>query len=346
MRSKGWVAAALVAVGLGTVGLGTTAPATAQEKVRFSFTSTSMLYAPVYVADAMGYFKQQGLEAENIHFKAGGSAALAAVLGGNVDIYVGAASSAMRAVDKGTDAVIIGALMTQFAINAVVRGDIARERGLTPASTEAERLKALKGLRIGVSGAGSGTHQIMQYMLARGGLDPERDATIAFLGGGADVLAAFLAKRIDAAAFSNPASDLAVQKHGGFLLIDGAAGQLEELNGFSYVTLITSRRWLAKNGDKAARTVKAFQQALDAMHDPALGVQARDAIHPKYFAQTEKPIFDAAWKALNPAFPRSIAVERPHLEKVVRFLNDFSEDKYGDEVGKLYTNEYAEAARK
>jgi NitT/TauT family transport system substrate-binding protein len=252
----------------------------------------------------------------------------------------------MRAADKGTDAVIIGALMTQFAINAVVRGDDAREPGLSPASTVAERLKALKGQRNGVSGAGSGTHQIMQYMLARGGLDPERDATIAFLGGGSDVLAAFLARRIDAAAFSNPASDLAVQKHGGFLLIDGAAGQLEELNGFLYVTLITSKRWLAKNPDKAVRTVKAFQQALTAMHDPALGPQARDAIHPAYFAQTEKPIFDAAWKALNPAFPKSIAVEKPHLEKVARFLNDFSEHKYGGDVGKLYTNEYAEKAQK
>lgn len=239
-----------------------------------------MLYAPVYVADTMGFFKQQGLESEIVHFKAGGSAALAAVLGGNVDIYVGAASSALRAVDKGTDAVVIASLMTQFSINAVIRGDIAKERGLTPASTEAERLKALKGLRIGVSGAGSGTHQIMQYMLARAGLNPERDATIAFLGGGSDVLAAFLAKRIDAAAFSNPASDLAVQKHGGFLLIDGAAGQLEELNGFLYVTLITSRRWLAKNPEKAVRTVRAFQQALDTMHDPVEGPKARDAIHP------------------------------------------------------------------
>lgn len=341
MRSKRWMAAALLVVGIGATG-----SAAAQEKIRFSFTAASMLYAPVYVADAMGYFRQHGLEAENIHFKAGGSAALAAVLGGNVDIYVGASSSAMRAVDKGTDAVIIGALMTQFAINAVVRGDVARERGLTAASTQAERLKALKGLRIGVSGAGSGTHQIMQYMLAQAGLNPERDATIAFLGGGSDVLAAFLAKRIDAAAFSNPASDLAVQKHGGFLLIDGAAGQLEELNGFSYVSLITSRRWLAKNPDKAARTVKAFQQALDAMHDPALGPQARDAIHPKHFAQTDKAIFDTAWQALNPAFPKSIAIERPHLEKVVRFLNDFSEEKYGEDVSKLYTNEFADAARK
>lgn len=339
MRSSRWIAAALVAVGIA-------APAAAQEKLRLSFTAASMLYAPVYVADTMGHFKAQGLEAENVHFKAGGSAALAAVLGGNVDIYVGAASSAMRAVDKGTDAVVIGALMTQFAINAVVRGDIAKERGLTPASTEAERLKALKGLRIGVSGAGSGTHQIMQYMLTRGGLNPERDATIAFLGGGSDVLAAFVAKRIDAAAFSNPAADLAVQKHGGFLLVDGAAGQLEELNGFLYVTLITSRRWLARNPDKAVRAVRAFQQALTTMHDPVEGPKARDAVQAKYFEQTEKPIFEAAWKALNPAFPKSIAVERPHVEKVVKFLNDFSEEKYGDDVAKLYTNEIAEAARK
>ena len=84
-----------------------------------------------------------------------------------MEIYIGAASSALRSSTKGADALLIGAMVTRYSIDIIERKKVAAARGITEASSAIERFKSLKGLKIGVSGAGSGTHQIAQYALSR-----------------------------------------------------------------------------------------------------------------------------------------------------------------------------------
>ena len=109
---------------------------------------------------------------------------MAAVLGGDMDVYIGSTSAALRAATQTEDAVIAGALMTEYASNVVMRGEIARERGLDEDSTvRGASGGSRRGLNIGVTGAGSGTHQLALFMLTQAELDPERDATVVFVGG-------------------------------------------------------------------------------------------------------------------------------------------------------------------
>lgn len=332
--------AGAVAAGLMSVA----AAASAEDLVRFTQTSTSMLYMPVYVAEQMGYFQEERITPEIHHFKAGGSAALAAVIGGNMDIYIGAASSAVRAAGQQTDAVIIAPLVTRYTIDLVLRQGVAESVGITPASTEQERFKALKGLKIGVSGVGSGTHQIAQYAVSRAGLDPERDATMVFVGGGAPSVAAMAAGRIDAATLSSPASEIAVRDHGASILVDGAGGGYSELDGFLYVALISTNRWIDSNPDVARRTVRGFSKALHAMHDPELSPKARDAVHAKYFDKIEKSVFDAAWQRMLPGFTKSPKLDRAQMQRVVDFLNEFSDKPVDVDVGKVFTDRFVDVA--
>lgn len=320
--------------------------AQAQDRVRFTLTGTSMLYTPVYVADAMGYFEAEKIKPEIHHFKAGGAAALAAVLGGNMEIYIGAASSALRSSEKGADALIIAAMVTRYSIDIVVRKDIAEARGLKETSTPVERFKMLKGLKIGVSGAGSGTHQIAQYALAAAGLNSERDATMLFLGDGGSTLAAFGAKRIDAATMSSPTTELALRDHGGALVINGPGNGYPDLDGFLYVGLIAAKRWTEANPDLATRSVRAFMKAHAAMHDPQLSNQARDKVHAKFFADVDKAIFDQAWQRMLPGFAKDLSMNKPMLERVEKFLNDFSSEKMKADLEKVYTNRFVEAAKR
>src|SRR3982074_3151680 len=84
--------------------VGSSQDADAQEKVTFASSSTSMLNLPVYVADVLGYFAEQKIEPEIVVFKNGGATALAAVLGGNADVYIRGPSSAPSAANKGAEA--------------------------------------------------------------------------------------------------------------------------------------------------------------------------------------------------------------------------------------------------
>jgi NitT/TauT family transport system substrate-binding protein len=320
------------------------ARAQAPDKVRFTLTGLSMLYLPIYVTEAMGYFQEQRIVPEIHHFKAGGAAALAAVVGGNMEVYVGAASSAIRSQTMGTDALIISPMVTRYSIDIVVRKDIAAQRGITAASSETERYKALKGLKIGASGAGSGTHQIAQYALARAGLNSERDATMVFLGDSASTLAAFGAKRVDAITASSPASEIAIRDQNGFLLVDGPGNGYSELDGFLYVALIASRKWSEAKPELATRVVRAFGKAQAAMHDPKLGPEARDKVHAKYFDTVDKAVFDMAWARGLPGIPSKLTMNAAMMERVVNFLNEFSSEKITADISKVYTNRFVEAA--
>ena len=74
-------------------------PAAADDKheVTFAMPSIGMLYLPVYAADVMGYFDENGIKADLQVFKAGGGAALASVISGDTHVYPGTPAAAMRA---------------------------------------------------------------------------------------------------------------------------------------------------------------------------------------------------------------------------------------------------------
>src|SRR4030081_1071804 len=128
--------------------VGSSQKADAQEKIIFASSSTSMLNLPVYMADVLGYFAEQKIEPEIVVFKNGGATALAAVLGGNADVYLGAPSSALGAANKGADAMIFGAIMTEVALDLIAQKDVAAKAGLTGLSSVGLQFRALNGLKI------------------------------------------------------------------------------------------------------------------------------------------------------------------------------------------------------
>ncbi|MEI4472317.1 ABC transporter substrate-binding protein [Frigidibacter sp. MR17.24] len=294
--------------------------------VSVATSTTGMLYLPIYVADTMGYFEDEGLKVTTQTMKS--SAIMAAVIGGDVDIYPGTPSAGLRAASQGTDIRIFGTLLDQYASNMVITGEKAKELGLTADSTLDERIAALKGLTIAVTGAGSGTHQLALYLLKRGGMNPDRDATIMFIGGSREILAAFENDRIDGFILSNPTSDTAVMDMDGFLMFDMVNGAIEELNGYPYITLDAREAWLKEDPARATAFVTAIAKAQQAIRDPERGHEVRDKVYAAHLEQFDKKLFDAAWDNMALAYPETPVITEAMLNKAIDYLNDFSEEKY------------------
>ena len=70
------------------------------EMIRTAVPRASLNYLSIYVAEAKGFFKDEGLENETIVI--GGPAAIAALVSGNVD-FSGAGGSGLRAAVKGAE---------------------------------------------------------------------------------------------------------------------------------------------------------------------------------------------------------------------------------------------------
>jgi NitT/TauT family transport system substrate-binding protein len=320
-------------------GLAVCQSATAQDKIVFTSSSVSMLNLPIYTADVMGYFSEQKIAPEIVVLKTGGATALAAVLSGNANVYIGSPSTALGAANKGADAVVFGAIMTEVALNIVLHKALAEKAGLTATSPILDRFRALKGLKIGVTGAGSATHQVAQYALKAAGLNPERDATIVFVNSNEDMSAAYMSNRVDAVVTANPASDQ-LAKDGSYLLVDGAAGAYPALKGMAHIVLVGKKRWISAEPERTTRLLAAIKSAELAIHDDKMAAKARGLVHAKYFPQLDKAVFESAWESVRPAVARSPEIAPDAMQRNVDFLREFSDQKYTIAPDSVYTNAY------
>ena len=319
-------------------------PARAKDKLEIVMSSTGFLYLAPLVAKELGYFDQEGIAA-NINITGGGSKAMAAIIGGDAHIYVGVPSSAFRARSKGTDVVVFGSSMTQFGSNFVMAGDWAKKHGITEKSPYEQKLKALKGMTVGVTSAGSGTDQVVRFLAREAGLDPNRDLTITALGTGDAMTAALAQGRINGFTHSSPVGENAVKNHGAIMFLNTSRGEVKALDGFFYIGFIAREPWLKKNEDLAVRFLRAMQKALDTMHDPQATTKARDAVHAAYHSKTDKELYDYTWENTLPAYPKRILITEKMIKTVVDFMNEYDKEPIDPKVvEKAWTNEYAEKA--
>jgi NitT/TauT family transport system substrate-binding protein len=132
-----------------------TAPVRA-EKIRTSIPQANLNYLSIYVADAKGFFKDEGLENETVVIS--GPLSIAALLSGDVD-FSGAGGSGMRAALKG----------------APIKGFYFQSEKVTfylVADPSIKGAADLKGKRIAIGSPGDTQDRIMTMFAERGGVSP------------------------------------------------------------------------------------------------------------------------------------------------------------------------------
>lgn len=154
----------------------------------------SFYYLPLTIAEQQGYFKDEGLNIKISDF-AGGAVALRAVVGGSADVVSGAYEHTISLQSKKQ---FFRAFVLQGRLPQIAFGVSSAKAG------QVKSLKDLKGMKIGVSAPGSSTHNLVEQLLTKGGLDPNRDASIVGVGLGAQAIAAIKGGQIDAISNTDP----------------------------------------------------------------------------------------------------------------------------------------------
>jgi NitT/TauT family transport system substrate-binding protein len=314
----------------------------AADKVRVAMPTEGFLYTPLYLAIDAGFLKDEGIDADLIQFR-GGGAAISGLASGSVELCSCVPQNAINAAVKGSDVKMIGTIIGQYASNVVLRDDVAKRLNLTRETPMAERLAALRGLKIGASGAGSSTDFLIRYMAKRAGLSPERDFTVLFLAGGGPILAAFSQKRIDGFVLSSPTSDIAVMRYHGQLLIDMSRGELEDLRGYPSSTLVAKASWLKGRADLAERFLRAVAKADRMIHGQS--ARAKQILR-KRFDGVADEVYNAAWNANVDAYPLDPRVEETSVARAISFLGTVQDAKIPGMPKDYFDGSYAEAAIK
>jgi NitT/TauT family transport system substrate-binding protein len=161
----------------------------AQELRRLLYgTSASPSHLPVWVAKDAGYFEKYGLNVEPVQIR-GGSLITLAIITGSLPFSGAGAESVIAARAAGADVILLACPVNVDPVYLITRPEI---------KSAAE----LKGQASAVTRYGSTTHFYLRTALRHVGLNPDRDMTILQLGAGPEMVAAFEAGRIAAAALT------------------------------------------------------------------------------------------------------------------------------------------------
>lgn len=166
-----------------------TTPANSAEKIHISVAgSYNMIFLSAGVARNKGFFKDEGLDADIVVMGAGPS--IAALSNGDIDFTL-LTGTVIRAAVRGLPVRLMAGLMTSSPHVVLARQEI-------------KTIKDLAGKKVGLAGFGDATHVLARLILARNGVDPDKEVQFVPFGPDSGRFAGLQQKFADAVITSPP----------------------------------------------------------------------------------------------------------------------------------------------
>ena len=258
--------------------------AVAADQVRVAVSSTSLFFAPVYVAKQMRYFDEVGIDLSIVDVGSG-SNVIASVVGGSAEVGGAGIRNISQGVEKGQALKAFGSSLKGFPNFLVVQKGFLEQNGLKPDAPLSARTASLKGKNIAVNDIGGSAGDFVRELFRRAGLG-ERDAVLINISSTPGRLAALKAKRIDALVGYAPEPETAMLEGYGEILIDSAT-DIPEIRTIEYIMWFARAAFIQEKPDVVERLTRALARATKLMKDDTAA--ARDAI----FAQMAAKAFGA-----------------------------------------------------
>ncbi|QQE09552.1 ABC transporter substrate-binding protein [Cupriavidus sp. ISTL7] len=137
----------------------------APRKLTFAWNQNSFCLTPIVVAQEKGFFEKNGLQVDLINYSGSTDQLLESIATGKADAAVGMIHRWLKPLEAGFDVKIIGS-----SHGGCVRLVGAKAAGVTS-------LQALKGKTVGVSDLAAPGKHFFTILLARNGIDPDKDVT-------------------------------------------------------------------------------------------------------------------------------------------------------------------------
>jgi NitT/TauT family transport system substrate-binding protein len=212
----------------------------AAEKIRISVSGGyNMIFLSAGVAQHKGFFKDEGLDADIVVM--GAAPSIAALSNGDIEFTL-LTGTVIRAAIRGLPVRLVAGLMTSSPHVLLARPEI-------------KSVKELTGKKVGLAGFGDATQVLARIILARNGVDPDKDVQFVPLGPDSGRCAGLQQKLADAVVTSPP-WDFEGKKSGFNVL----ARAYEYLN-YPLSGLGSNVKSIQQNRDQVKRTTRALIKA-------------------------------------------------------------------------------------
>jgi len=296
------------------------------------------IYLPNKLTEALGYFKDQNLEVDLIDEPSGKDTTVE-VVAGNVDFGSGS-------YDHTIDIAAAGKSITMVALLLQEPGEfvmVSKQKADTVKSP-----KDWKGLNVGVTSIGSGTHTLMRAMVIKAGLNVA-DVNFVAAGAGDTFIAAMKQGKIDVGITTQP-TVLRMQKTGdGQLLVDLSKVDATRaaLGGdYPFISVFARADYIAKNKDVTQRVVNAYVKTLKwiATHSP---LEIAEKLPADYYGGDKDAYVQALKDSMGMFSPDGKMLKgAPEFE--LSILSKFNENVQKNpkiDLATTYTDEFVNAAK-
>jgi ABC-type nitrate/sulfonate/bicarbonate transport system substrate-binding protein len=201
--------------------LGWTSLAAAPGVVRVAVPEYSLQYLSFWIAQGAGFFEQEGLFVEVV-VPPSPSGVVADLLEGSADVALLPPPLYLQLIAQQRQVVLFANLLRNDPISLVVSQQVAKARSLSPDAPLDDRLRGIRGLRVGVA---PGPPTRLRALLASVGLDVDRDIDVVIVPG-PEQTSALADGRVHALYAHTPYLETALDEQHAMLLVNQSSGDI------------------------------------------------------------------------------------------------------------------------
>ncbi len=321
--------------------------AAAQTRVKYAQSGTGLIYLVTDVARVKGFFKEEGLDPVEVLALDGGARAAQAVLAGEAAFAPGffhvVYSWTESQLPEDRRFVAVSTTLSEFALQIVASNNLIKKATITPQTSVDDRIRALKGARVGISAPGASTDALLRMILPPRGLNPDTDITMVPLGTGGPLLAGLEKGAVDAIVWLSPIPETAEKRGVGKVLINQGRGDVPELRGFYYLGDFTTRQFIRQNPKIVQAWLNGTAKAINLIREnPEQVVELAKRMYP----DADQSVLPDAVRSMIAAVPHSPVVTEKGVQQNFEMMSVGKPKKISVPFNQVVNNTFAEAAAK
>jgi NitT/TauT family transport system substrate-binding protein len=288
---------------------------------------TKLIYLPARLTEQLGYFKDEGLDVELLSQPAGVDA--------ENELLAGAVQGVVGFYDHTIDLQTKGKEVKAIVVFGQVPGEV--EMVSTKASSTVKSMADVRGKTLGVTGLGSSTSFLTQYLAGQNSMLP--------VGADASFIAAIKQDRIDAGMTTEPTVSALEKSGDAKVLVDMRTleGTRAALGGtYPASSLYVQAAWADGHRVDAAKLAHAFVRTMQFIHSHSAEEIA--AKMPDDY-QKDKAMYVSALRASLPMYTVDGKMPADGPATVLKVLAAFNPSVKGKHIdlARTYTNEFVTA---
>ena len=294
------------------------------------------IYLPAKLAERLGYFKDEGLDVELLNEAAGVDA--------ENEMLAGAVQGVVGFYDHCVDLQPKGKFVESVVQLSQAPGEVELVSSKYP---DVKSMADLKGKNLGVTGLGSSTNFLTQYLMMKSGVQLS-DFTSVPVGAGATFIAAMQQDKIQAGMTTEPTISRLLKTGEARILVDmRSIEKTKAALGGTYpaASLYMSTAWVEKNKPTVQKLANAFVKTLKYIKTHS----AEDIADkmPKDYYVGDKDGYVKALADGKGMFTADGVMPQGGPETVLAVLSGFSKNIKGKQIdlSKTYTTEFVKAAK-